>query len=594
MAREEIPLREITSEEIWIEVQRLRNELLTHNHLSSGFQPLNGIITGDLQSGNFISGSSGWMLRQSGLAEFVELTLSGGTIKYGKTSFTDSTNAGYYIGSAGIYFGAAADASKLKYTIADGSFDFIGKMTPTIGSVLATSYLSGVVAQANLNLANMGWTQTCVFSINGATPATQVDWGAGTFTSTDGTVYNISAGNTGVMTAKTYIYFRPGVGTGESSTTYQVTTAATTAVGLGRVLIGVAQNAAVTATFILTETTQIVGDNILVNTIAASKIVTGQLIVGTNVGLGTAQDSAGVTTIIGNTVTTGYVNALSITVVGAVTAGSLTGLTITGGTIQTAAAGKRIVMASNLIEFYNATPTNVASMHGGALGATVFLQITSPAGAGFKPIEIVQNVAANDCIWIDLKAASHGLYIYNESTLEAIHLKGKVDIVSPLLYLEQDGSGIPLEILQTAGLNSIKITTTAAITNQLELNVQNSGIGLAVNLTQAGNVSAGIEINHDGTGRGMYIHNDLTTSTNHGLLIQTAGIGYVAEFEAVSNVNRIKASVGLVAVSGQGAHMNLNPIANAPVSPTSGDVYYDTDTHLYLWNGSAWKQLDNA
>lgn len=39
------------------------------------------------------------------------------------------------------------------------------------------------------------------------------------------------------------------------------------------------------------------------------------LVVGTNVGLGTAQDSSGVTTIIGNTVTTGFVNALNITAV---------------------------------------------------------------------------------------------------------------------------------------------------------------------------------------------------------------------------------------------------------------------------------------
>lgn len=37
------------------------------------------------------------------------------------------------------------------------------------------------------------------------------------------------------------------------------------------------------------------------------------LTVGTNVQIGTAQDAAGVTTIIGNTVTTGYVNALGIT-----------------------------------------------------------------------------------------------------------------------------------------------------------------------------------------------------------------------------------------------------------------------------------------
>jgi hypothetical protein len=46
------------------------------------------------------------------------------------------------------------------------------------------------------------------------------------------------------------------------------------------------------------------------------------LVVGTNVDIGTAVDSIGVTTIIDNTVTTGYVNALSITALGTVTAGA--------------------------------------------------------------------------------------------------------------------------------------------------------------------------------------------------------------------------------------------------------------------------------
>ena len=52
-----------------------------------------------------------------------------------------------------------------------------------------------------------------------------------------------------------------------------------------------------------------------INTLFA-KISTAQidsLTVGSNVGLGTAKDAAGVTTIVGNTVTTGYVNALGIT-----------------------------------------------------------------------------------------------------------------------------------------------------------------------------------------------------------------------------------------------------------------------------------------
>jgi hypothetical protein len=57
------------------------------------------------------------------------------------------------------------------------------------------------------------------------------------------------------------------------------------------------------------------------------------LVVGTNVGLGTAQDSAGVTTIVGNTVTTSFVNALNITAdsmsVAGLTAGTIVSKAIT-------------------------------------------------------------------------------------------------------------------------------------------------------------------------------------------------------------------------------------------------------------------------
>ena len=83
------------------------------------------------------------------------------------------------------------------------------------------------------------------------------------------------------------------------------------------------------------------------------------LVVGTNVGLGTAQDSTGVTTIIDNTITTGYINALSV-VAGSVACENLTGTiitgkTITGGIVQTASSGIRTVLNSSddKIKFMN-------------------------------------------------------------------------------------------------------------------------------------------------------------------------------------------------------------------------------------------------
>jgi len=98
------------------------------------------------------------------------------------------------------------------------------------------------VAGSDTVISQRGWTQTCIFS---STSATQVNWGAGRFIASDGTTYNILAGNTGVMTARTYIFLDIDV----STTQYQITTVAGNAVGNNRVLIGSAINGTIEATF---------------------------------------------------------------------------------------------------------------------------------------------------------------------------------------------------------------------------------------------------------------------------------------------------------------------------------------------------------
>ena len=143
----------------------------------------------------------------------------------------------------------------------------------------------GNLPDSTINVGDWGWTQSCVFS---STDTDTVSWGSGTFLDAEGNSYAISAGNTGNMSAKTYIY----LSLLESETVYQTSTTSSDAVGVGKVIIAVAKNESDAATYNLTEAEQIVGDNILVNTIDASKIVTGTLIVGTNVGIGTAFPTA--------------------------------------------------------------------------------------------------------------------------------------------------------------------------------------------------------------------------------------------------------------------------------------------------------------
>lgn len=145
-----------------------------------------------------------------------------------------------------------------------------------------TATLDGIFSLANLDIASSGWAQTCVFSV---TDADTIAWAAGTFTSADGTAYPISAGNTGNMSAKTYIYLDTSI----SKTAYQTTTTARNAVGAGKILIAVAQNGTVEAKFMVMndnayniDAANIVANSITANELSTSLLYAGSLVIDTS------------------------------------------------------------------------------------------------------------------------------------------------------------------------------------------------------------------------------------------------------------------------------------------------------------------------
>ena len=83
------------------------------------------------------------------------------------------------------------------------------------------------------------------------------------------------------------------------------------------------------------------------------------------------QNSGQVTTIIGNTVTTGYVNALSITA-GSVSANNITAGNIVGSTLSTAVSGQRVVLFSTLASYYDESNNLICSTY--ANGNTFWLK----------------------------------------------------------------------------------------------------------------------------------------------------------------------------------------------------------------------------
>lgn len=133
--------------------------------------------------------------------------------------------------------------------ISSGGFESFG-----IGDTPAENLKPGAETPRNLDMAQRGvvnnwvinnlrqgsdpailnWQFSGTFS---STDSDTVSWTSGTLTLSDGSVYSIVAGNTGNMTALTYIYFDKN----KSTTAFQTTTTAGNAVGTGKILLGTAK-----------------------------------------------------------------------------------------------------------------------------------------------------------------------------------------------------------------------------------------------------------------------------------------------------------------------------------------------------------------
>ena len=225
------------------------------------------IVRGFLKSQN-----GNWEINGDGSVDFKDGNFRGDItgasgIFSGTITATTGSIGGWSISANAIYFDGATDALSAGLAPADFPF-YAGKkfadratapfrVTPdgafvtsniTITGLQAGSSMDGQYVLANsigsaaANLALQSWSQTSAFSI---TDADTVAWGSGVLTLADGTTYNISAGNTGNMTVRTYIYLDIAI----STTVYQTTTTLATAVGNGKKLVATALNGTTEATY---------------------------------------------------------------------------------------------------------------------------------------------------------------------------------------------------------------------------------------------------------------------------------------------------------------------------------------------------------
>lgn len=226
---------------------------------------------GDLTIGDYAGGQGIFWDQSAGI-----LDIRGG-VSVDFIDIPDTTTANsFHVDSDGNTWWGATTFAGAVASVSKAGAGVFSNITITGGSISGST----TVGIGNVNIAARGWNQTCAFSV---LDADTVQWGAGTFVSADGTSYSIGAGNTGNMSARTYIYLDIAV----STTAYQVTTTASTAVGAGKVLIATAINGSVEPTFTVfggvggqnIDATSIVANSITANELSTSITYAGSIII---------------------------------------------------------------------------------------------------------------------------------------------------------------------------------------------------------------------------------------------------------------------------------------------------------------------------
>ena len=202
------------------------------------------------------------------------------TFSNGRTFSISLGNTGAMAAKTYIYLDTALSSTVLQTTtVATTAMGANKKLIAVAqnGSAEATFQVNtGIgglkITEAMTSISNNDWQFSGAWTITGAN---QVNWGAGTLTTSNGGSYSITGSNTGAMTLKTYIYFDLGA----SSTAFATTTTSSTAIGAGKILIAIAQNATGEAKFIVMndqayniDAANIVAGSITANEIAASTI----------------------------------------------------------------------------------------------------------------------------------------------------------------------------------------------------------------------------------------------------------------------------------------------------------------------------------
>ena len=141
------------------------------------------------------------------------------------------------------------------------------------GTITALQISTGTITAGLLKTGGQAFSHNMTFS---STDADTVSWTSGTLKTADGTIYSIDAGNTGNMSARTYIYLDKSV----SETVLQTSTSYDAPLGDNRIPIATAQNGTGNAIFTVFQGgggVFISGGMIAAHTITATQITAGTI-----------------------------------------------------------------------------------------------------------------------------------------------------------------------------------------------------------------------------------------------------------------------------------------------------------------------------
>lgn len=436
-------------------------------------------------------------------------TITAGTITLNASGFIRGGQTDYKTGT-GFFLGYSGGA--YKFSIGDATHYMAWNGT---GLEVRGAKIPDVAAGTEPSI--LGWVTTCVFS---ATDYRTVAWAEGTIKLTEGTTYNIVAGNTGSMSAVTYIYLDKTV---ESGTVLQKTTTAINSVGAGKILVCVAQqnsddekdalfqafgtnNQSILITADVIAANTITGNEIAVNSVNANVIEAGTIIgdyisasavivagEDNNIGVLDGADAtyriyaghatpasapfrvtqAGAVSCSNITITGGSLNINDVFTVSAAGATVCSNLTITGGSLNIndactiSAAGVLVATGADITGAITATSGDLGSLNiSGTLAMGAAAEILYQSG-GYDYIKIIRDgIRCRQISMGSTSAFGTGLGVhgapYQPVTNWGYRLQFKDASNTEVGYLDIDPDGNTLSLVGT-GANKLGLGSNSGV-----------------------------------------------------------------------------------------------------------------------------------